>query len=85
MPYEHPLADACQVEKASYVWLPLLPRDDGSGYELAYYDVWRPVDLRNATRVLVSANATIANLSVNDVPDAGANRGGFRGPAEGSS
>ena len=48
----------CQVERASYVWLPLLPREDGVGYELMYHESWRPMDFRNATRVPVYANAT---------------------------
>ena len=51
----------CQVERASYVWLPLLPRGDGAGYELTYHTSWRPIDFRNATRVPVSANATTAS------------------------
>ncbi len=57
---EYWVAD-CQVERASYVWLPLLPRGDGAGYELTYHTSWRPIDFRNATRVPVSANATTAS------------------------
>ena len=75
MPWVHllpdvPFADPCQVERASYVWLPLLPRDDGLGYKLAYYEIWRPIDFREAARVPVSANASIANLGGNIVPEA---------------
>ena len=32
------------------MWLPLLPRADGLGYELHYEDEWRPSDFRDAAR-----------------------------------
>ena len=52
------------------MWLPLLPRGDGTGYELPYYDAWRPVDFRKAARVPVSANASIASLGSTITPEA---------------
>lgn len=36
-----------QVENATYVWLPLLPDEDGSGYTLQHADSWRPSDYRD--------------------------------------
>ena len=45
-----------QVEKASYVWLPLLPRLDGLGYELVYADKWSPSDYRERARIPVVYN-----------------------------
>lgn len=41
------LVPCWQVESASYVWLPLLPRGDGLGYELQYEEKWRPSDFRD--------------------------------------
>ena len=35
-----------QVGAASYVWLPLLPKGDGSGYELRWMPEWSPKDVR---------------------------------------
>ena len=51
------------------MWLPLLPRSDGLGFELSYYSSWRPVDFRSAARVRVSANATIADLGTTTGPE----------------
>ena len=45
-----------QVEKASYVWLPLLPRLDGRGYELVYAEKWSPSDYHQRARIPVSYN-----------------------------
>ena len=45
-----------QVVKASYVWLPLLPRLDGSGYELVYADKWSPSQFRERARIPVVYN-----------------------------
>lgn len=42
-PYVLPHA---QVENATYVWLPLLPKEDGTGYTLQKLDRWRPSDFR---------------------------------------
>ena len=33
-----------QVANSSYVWLPLLPREDGLGYTLLELEEWRPRD-----------------------------------------
>ena len=33
-----------QVAYSSYVWLPLLPREDGLGYALLDLEQWRPRD-----------------------------------------
>ena len=33
-----------QVANSSYVWLPLLPREDGLGYTLLDLERWRPRD-----------------------------------------
>jgi hypothetical protein len=56
-----------QVESASYVWLPLLPRADGLGYELLYETSWRPIDYRERARWPVHpANGTsIGNGTAN--------------------
>ena len=32
------------MANSSYVWLPLLPREDGLGYTLLELDEWRPRD-----------------------------------------
>ena len=32
------------MANSSYVWLPLLPREDGLGYALLELDEWRPRD-----------------------------------------
>lgn len=40
-----------QVENATYVWLPLLPNEDGSGYTLQHADSWRPSDYSNQARL----------------------------------
>ena len=45
-----------QVEKSSYVWLPLLPRLDGQGYELVYADKWSPSDYKERARIPVIYN-----------------------------
>lgn len=45
-----------QVVKASYVWLPLLPRLDGLGYELVYADRWSPSEFRERARIPVVYN-----------------------------
>ena len=34
-----------QVGEASYVWLPLLPQDDGS-YMMHWYDHWTPGEIK---------------------------------------
>jgi hypothetical protein len=47
---------ALQVENATYMWLPLLPRSDGLGYELHYENKWRPADYRDRARVAVVYN-----------------------------
>ncbi|BDA44105.1 hypothetical protein COCOBI_05-2890 [Coccomyxa sp. Obi] len=39
------------VENATYVWLPLLPNGDGSGYTLQHADSWRPSDYRDQARL----------------------------------
>jgi hypothetical protein len=33
-----------QVANSSYVWLPLVPREDGLGYTLLELEEWRPRD-----------------------------------------
>ena len=45
-----------QVEKSSYVWLPLLPRLDGRGYELVYAEKWSPSDYHERARIPVLYN-----------------------------
>ena len=45
-----------QVEKSSYVWLPLLPRLDGRGYELVYAEKWSPSDYYQRARIPVLYN-----------------------------
>lgn len=42
--------------KASYVWLPLLPRLDGKGYELVYAEKWSPSDFHERARIPVLYN-----------------------------
>lgn len=49
-----------QVENATYVWLPLLPRTDGAGYELQFENEWRPADFRDRARVPVVYNTGTA-------------------------
>lgn len=53
-----------QVETASYVWLPLLPRSDGMGYELHYEKNWRPADFRDRARLPVALNNGTAPLQL---------------------
>ena len=55
-----------QVEKASYVWLPLLPRLDGRGYELVYAEKWSPSDYHERARIPVLYNngSTAEGVSV---------------------
>ena len=53
-----------QVETASYVWLPLLPRSDGMGYELHFEKSWRPADFRDRARLLVALNNGTAPLQL---------------------
>lgn len=45
-----------QVVKSSYVWLPLLPRLDGRGYELVYAEKWSPSDYHERARIPVLYN-----------------------------
>lgn len=45
-----------QVEKSSYVWLPLLPRLDGRGYELVFAEKWSPSDYHERARIPVLYN-----------------------------
>ena len=45
-----------QVERSSYVWLPLLPRLDGRGYELVYAEKWSPSDYHERARIPVVYN-----------------------------
>ena len=45
-----------QVERSSYVWLPLLPRLDGRGYELVYAEKWSPSDYYQRARIPVLYN-----------------------------
>ena len=77
-----------QVERASYVWLPLLPRHDGLGYELLYADAWRPSDFKfqakpNATAP--SLNATLALLNSTGVAEGTPAPGAGIGAGSGSS
>ena len=44
---------------ASYVWLPLLPKGDGSGYELQWMPQWSPKDVRGMTAGDASESALI--------------------------
>ncbi|CAL5218581.1 g275 [Coccomyxa viridis] len=55
-----------KVEKASYVWLPLLPRLDGRGYELVYAEKWSPSDYHERARIPVLYNngSTAEGVSV---------------------
>ena len=55
-----------QVEKSSYVWLPLLPRLDGRGYELVYAEKWSPADYHERARIPVLYNngSTAEGVSV---------------------
>ena len=48
-----------QVGAASYVWLPLLPKGDGSGYELRWMPEWSPKDVRGLTAGGASESALI--------------------------
>ena len=59
-----------QVEKSSYVWLPLLPRLDGQGYELVYADKWSPTDYKERARIPVVYNngTEPEGISINNVP-----------------
>ena len=68
-----------QVEKSSYVWLPLLPRLDGQGYELVYADKWSPSDYKERARIPVVYNngTEPEGISISNVPmDEGATGGG---------
>ena len=46
-----------QVANASYVWLPLLPRDNGLGYELRWAAQWQPSDYTAAAQLPVPLNS----------------------------
>ena len=39
------------MENATYVWLPLLPKEDGTGYTLQKLDRWRPSDFWEQARL----------------------------------
>jgi hypothetical protein len=68
-----------QVEKSSYVWLPLLPRLDGQGYELVYADKWSPSDYKERARIPVVYNngTEPEGISIDNVPmNEGATGGG---------
>lgn len=52
------------METASYVWLPLLPRSDGMGYELHFEKSWRPADFRDRARHPVALNNGTAPMQL---------------------
>ncbi|CAK0772385.1 hypothetical protein CVIRNUC_003957 [Coccomyxa viridis] len=51
------------VANSSYVWLPLLPREDGLGYTLLELDEWRPRDYeaQASLPVALNSNATLSS------------------------
>ena len=45
------------------MWLPLLPRPDGLGYELVHADTWRPSDYASAAQLSVPLNTNSSLVS----------------------